>query len=183
MSNKPWMILNYLIERPKRVVSTAELIAQVWVRSEVEDETVGQQVRTLRSLLTGDEPGSKWITTVRGQGFKLDADVRIIPEIEEASAGRQAEALRARAKELSEKLLNPSPDPHDHNYIGPVLLQAKRLGKQINASEAFFKAIDVLVRDIDAVRLSVTYPAPAHLSVNDLDLVIDELQAYASDGS
>lgn len=72
---------------------------------------------------------------------------------------------------------NPSTDPHDYDYIGRPLLRARRLGKQLSASDRFFSAIDELISDIDEMRKSVTYPAPAHLSVKDVEIIIDELES------
>lgn len=71
----------------------------------------------------------------------------------------------------------PSTDPSDINYIGQPLLRARRLGKKLSASDRFFSAVDVLVKDIDEMRTSMSYPAPAHLSVNAVEIVIDELES------
>lgn len=81
---------------------------------------------------------------------------------------------------LISDLSDPSADPHDHNYIGPALLKARRFGKKAGLSERFFRSLDVLIGDIDEMRTSVTYPAPAHISVKDTEILLEELEALRS---
>jgi hypothetical protein len=86
---------------------------------------------------------------------------------------QNAKAINALLKAFD----TPSTDPSDINYIGQPLLRARRLGKKLSASDRFFSAVDVLVKDIDEMRTSMSYPAPAHLSVNAVEIVIDELES------
>ena len=66
-------LLEFLLSRPDRVLSRAQLLDGVWGRDkEVDERTVDVHVgRLRRCLIRGDEPDP--IRTVRGSGYALDA--------------------------------------------------------------------------------------------------------------
>jgi two-component system KDP operon response regulator KdpE len=75
-------VLAYLAQQAGRVVTYNELLVQVWGRSRAEGSTLDQVkgcVKRLRHKLDA-HPGSQVkLTTVRGIGWRLDAD----PDLED----------------------------------------------------------------------------------------------------
>lgn len=67
-------LLQYLAERPRRVFTRAQLLAEVWGYERAGERTVDVHVRRLRLKLGGHLP---LITTVYGVGYRLADDARI----------------------------------------------------------------------------------------------------------
>jgi len=161
LSPKQWDLLCYLVANRGRLLAKGELIREVWNGAAVTDEVVAQTVRSLRKIFEDDPRTPTFIESEYGRGYRFVADVmRSNAEAVEVTS----ETLKSEARGLAGRLLASSGDPHDSNYIAPMLLGARRLGKKIGASAGFFASMDVLIGDIDQMRTSVTYPAPAHLS-------------------
>ena len=76
---KPFAILCYLIQRPRRLITRSEIVDAVWGQSAVSDSLVRTHMRDLRKVL-----GEDIIETVVGRGYRLMADVS---EIDEARTG------------------------------------------------------------------------------------------------
>jgi len=68
LGTKAFEVLCCLVVRAGEVVTKAELLAQVWVDSFVEEGTLAQQIFTLRKAL-GDR--ADYIVTVPGQGYRF----------------------------------------------------------------------------------------------------------------
>lgn len=64
-------LLAYLLEHGTAVVSFDELMEAVWAPAVVNEETVTQRVRLLRSALGDDGRSPRYIRSVRGQGYQL----------------------------------------------------------------------------------------------------------------
>src|SRR5688572_18775934 len=64
-------LLHYLLEQGQRVVGFDELIEHVWAPAVVNEETVTQRVRLLRQALGDDGRNSRYLRSVRGQGYQL----------------------------------------------------------------------------------------------------------------
>lgn len=70
---KSFDVLSYLARNPRRVVSKDELIEAVWGGAAVTDDSIVQCLVDIRRAL---EPDQDVIRTVRGRGYRFDADVR-----------------------------------------------------------------------------------------------------------
>lgn len=176
LSGKQWSLLCLFVENPGRLFSQSDLLDAIWGGAAVNPEAVGQAIRGLRSAL-GDDPKSPFmIETEYGRGYRFVAEVKENKQNENRATINPVEDESRSVRELVDQLLQCSPDPHDVYYIAPMLLKARRLGRNLNLLPAYFRALDVLVGDIDEMRTNVTYPAPAHLSVNDLETVISTLE-------
>lgn len=178
LSARQWNLLCLFVDNPGKLFSQDDLLGAIWKSAAVTPEAVGQAIRGLRSAL-GDDPKSPFmIETEYGRGYRFVAEVNETQPSEYRAITDSLDDERRAVRELVDELLRCSPDPHDVYYIAPMLLKARRLGRNRNLPSAYFRALDVLVGDIDKMRTSVTYPAPAHLSVNDLETVISTLENW-----
>ena len=66
-------VLVALVARPGRIVSKAEIMAEVWGTTNVEDSNLTTQVASVRRAL-GDT-GGRFIQTVPGQGYRFVAEI------------------------------------------------------------------------------------------------------------
>ncbi|WP_346837776.1 winged helix-turn-helix domain-containing protein [Microbulbifer sp. SAOS-129_SWC] len=71
VSGLSFRLLAFMLERGADVVSFDALIAGVWAPSIVNEETVTQRVRLLRSALGDDGRSPRYIRSVRGSGYQL----------------------------------------------------------------------------------------------------------------
>lgn len=85
-------LLHYLLEQGTRVVGFDELIERIWAPAIVNEETVTQRVRLLRQSLGDDGRHSRYLRSVRGQGYQLCVPPLALPE---ASAARSPVRHRA----------------------------------------------------------------------------------------
>jgi len=69
---KSFDVLSYLARHPGRVVSKDELIEAVWGGAAVTDDSIVQCLVDIRRAL---EPDQDVIRTIRGRGYRFDADV------------------------------------------------------------------------------------------------------------
>jgi two-component system phosphate regulon response regulator PhoB len=74
LTPREFELLFYLARHPRRVFSRAELLEHVWgSKGEWQDPaTVTEHVRRLRSKIEKDPSATRWITTVRGVGYRFD---------------------------------------------------------------------------------------------------------------
>ncbi len=82
---RPLAVLAYLVERPGRTVSTAELLAAVWPDAHVTRTSVKVCVRAVREALGDDVLAPRYVETVGREGYRFHADVRGVAP---APAGR-----------------------------------------------------------------------------------------------
>jgi two-component system, OmpR family, phosphate regulon response regulator PhoB len=74
MGPTEFRLLRYFLERPRRVLSRAQLIDGVWSRdAEIDERTVDVHVGRLRKALKGGLSGDP-IRTVRSEGYSLDRE-------------------------------------------------------------------------------------------------------------
>ncbi len=83
-------LLAALISHAPGGVSKDELIREVWGAVVVGDETLAQRVRLLRQALDEDRQNPRFITSVRGRGYRL------ICPVESASSARETGSRRLR---------------------------------------------------------------------------------------
>ncbi|MBC8030294.1 MAG: alpha/beta fold hydrolase [Pyrinomonadaceae bacterium] len=80
LTPKAFDTLLALVENSGRVVTTEDLMAQVWPDSFVEGNNLSQNISTLRKVLGGR--GAKFIETIPKRGYRFSADVRDIRDDE-----------------------------------------------------------------------------------------------------
>jgi len=72
---KEFELLRFLIQNPNRVLSRDQLLDRVWGRHTfVTPRTVDVHIRRLRKAIEQDDSNPKWILTLRGIGYKFDAN-------------------------------------------------------------------------------------------------------------
>ncbi len=71
LRRKPFAILRYLVEHPKKLVTHEELIAEVWRGSVVSESAMRSHLHELRQVL-----GDGVIETVIGRGYRFVAELR-----------------------------------------------------------------------------------------------------------
>jgi len=75
LTSKEFALLVFLARSPRQVFSRTQLLEHVW-ESSVEwqdDATVTEHIRRLRAKLEAVPDKPKWITTVRGVGYRFEA--------------------------------------------------------------------------------------------------------------
>src|SRR5215813_5496714 len=70
LRRKPFAILRYLAEHPRRLVSQQELVDAVWGQVAMSDSVLRTHIRDLRRVL-----GDDLIETVVGRGYRFRVDV------------------------------------------------------------------------------------------------------------
>src|SRR5918999_2295493 len=76
LTPKAFETLLALVQHPGQLLTTEELMAQVWPDSFVEGNNLAQNISTLRKVLRAG--GAKYIETVPKRGYRFVADVREI---------------------------------------------------------------------------------------------------------
>src|SRR6202789_2977328 len=76
LGSRAFDILTALVERAGEVVSKAELIAQVWPATVVDEANLKIQVSTLRRALGDGQGDNRYIATVAGRGYNFVASIR-----------------------------------------------------------------------------------------------------------
>lgn len=90
-----------LVARAPHHVSKDDLIREVWGNVVVGDETLAQRVRLLRQALGEDGQNPRYVSSVRGRGYRLICDVAT-----QASTRRKMPAKWALAVSLAVILLS-----------------------------------------------------------------------------
>ncbi|TQV86659.1 winged helix-turn-helix domain-containing protein [Aliikangiella coralliicola] len=73
-----FQLLRVLVENSPNVLEQEELIGEVWPDMVVGDETLKQRVRLLRKALGDNAQSPKYIGVVRGRGYRLLPEVKIL---------------------------------------------------------------------------------------------------------
>jgi DNA-binding response OmpR family regulator len=76
LTSKEFSLLAFLASSPRQVFSREQLLEQVWSSSSEwqNDATVTEHIRRLRSKIESDPDHPRWITTVRGFGYRFEPD-------------------------------------------------------------------------------------------------------------
>jgi pimeloyl-ACP methyl ester carboxylesterase/DNA-binding winged helix-turn-helix (wHTH) protein len=90
-----YAVLCHLVENRDRLVTSKELIEQVWNHRFVTPGTLNSRIKALRHALGDDGATQRVIQTVHGQGFRIGVEVRTVadaqtPGVETASSGAVA---------------------------------------------------------------------------------------------
>jgi pimeloyl-ACP methyl ester carboxylesterase/DNA-binding winged helix-turn-helix (wHTH) protein len=75
-----YAVLSYLLEHRDRLVTSKELIDEVWGQRFVTPGTLNSRIKALRQALGDDGASQRVIQTVRGSGFRLVAHVRPVAD-------------------------------------------------------------------------------------------------------
>jgi DNA-binding response OmpR family regulator len=76
MSMKELRLMQYLADHRERVVTRKEILSNVWeYDATVSSRTVDVHIGWLRQKLEDDPQRPKYITTIRGRGYRFDCDV------------------------------------------------------------------------------------------------------------
>jgi len=79
LSRRPMEVLLVLVERAREVVTTSELMYEVWGDTAVVKNNVTQQIHVLRNELDETPETNKYIETVPRDGYKFVAKVKTVP--------------------------------------------------------------------------------------------------------
>src|SRR5688572_29974467 len=90
-----YAVLCHLLEHRDRLVTSQELIDQVWGRRFVTPGTLNSRIKALRQALGDDGASQRVIQTVRGQGFRFVVDVRTPAAMAATTAAATAAATTA----------------------------------------------------------------------------------------
>jgi DNA-binding response OmpR family regulator len=76
LTSKEFALLAFLARSPRQVFSREQLLEHVWESSsEWQNEaTVTEHIRRLRAKLELDPDQPRWITTVRGVGYRFESE-------------------------------------------------------------------------------------------------------------
>src|SRR6202521_1364517 len=82
LTPKAYAVLNYLAERPGRLVTQRELIEAVWPDVVVQPEVLKNQILDVRRVLGDDARNPRFIETLHRRGYRFIAPVRDLSEAE-----------------------------------------------------------------------------------------------------
>src|SRR5215210_1085115 len=110
LTPKAFDTLLALVQHSGHVLTTEELMAQVWPDSFVEGNNLAQNISTLRKVLGAG--GAKFIETVPKRGYRFVADVKEIrDEVGTHTSGMQhSGGVRTRAPQSHLPTLDRSPE-------------------------------------------------------------------------
>ena len=76
LTSKEFSLLAFLASSPRQVFSREQLLEHVWSSSSEwqNDATVTEHIRRLRSKIESDPDHPRWITTVRGFGYRFEPE-------------------------------------------------------------------------------------------------------------
>jgi len=92
LTPKAFDLLLALVQHSRQLLTTEELMAQVWPDSFVEGNNLAQNISTLRKVLGGG--GAKFIETVPKRGYRFVADVKEIREEAPSPVSRERAPVR-----------------------------------------------------------------------------------------
>ncbi|MEO0423990.1 MAG: winged helix-turn-helix domain-containing protein [Pseudomonadota bacterium] len=96
---KVFDLLVYLIRHRDRVVTRAQLVAEVWNGRLISDGTLSNEIKLARAALGDDGVQQKYIQTVRGRGYRFVGVVTEIPQPAAPEPGAASGPLSADAVE------------------------------------------------------------------------------------
>lgn len=97
-------LLHFFASHPNRVLSKDELLESVWKTTFVTDSVVARAVMKARRLISGDHSSEGLITTIRGVGYRFDAEVSLV---EDASVSQPGDRSRDAAPTVAETFSAP----------------------------------------------------------------------------
>jgi TolB-like protein/Tfp pilus assembly protein PilF len=104
-------VLRHLVHNSGHVVSSQELIDEVWGGRIVSDAAIASRIRDVRRALDDDGKEQRWIRTIRGRGFRFVGDAAeevsagTIPAVARSEAEPADPALSARSEQIASEVL------------------------------------------------------------------------------
>jgi len=92
-----YAVLCHLLENRDRLVTSKELIEQVWGRRFVTPGTLNSRIKALRHALGDDGATQRVIQTVHGRGFRVGVEVRTVVDAQAGAARTAIPSGRAAA--------------------------------------------------------------------------------------
>ena len=75
---KTFALLEHFVRNPGRVVTKAEIFAELWPDEDVTEQNLAQQVFLLRGALAAHAPGQAFLVTEPGRGYRFVARTRVV---------------------------------------------------------------------------------------------------------
>jgi pimeloyl-ACP methyl ester carboxylesterase/DNA-binding winged helix-turn-helix (wHTH) protein len=91
-----YAVLSYLLENRDRLVTSQELIKEIWGERFVTPGILNSRIKALRQALGDDGATQRVIKTVHGRGFRVGVDVRAVPDASGAAPRASATAQQTR---------------------------------------------------------------------------------------
>ena len=188
-------LLLALVRRAPNMVSSDELMSEVWAGRVVNDETIAKRVELVRDALGDDSRESRYIAVVRGRGYRIIAAVEALgapPEAVVRSKGTRRGLLVALAVALAAGVAialrwwpgDVAPGPQDvlaHLPARPALAVLPLENLSEGASGEYFAAgmHDALIADLSRASgikvISRTSTLPYRDSGKSLSAIANEL--------
>src|SRR5262245_49325695 len=71
LRRKPFAILRYLVERPRRLISKEELLEQLWSAEHVSEGVLKTYLSEIRKALNDSPRRPRFIETAHGRGYRF----------------------------------------------------------------------------------------------------------------
>lgn len=101
-------LLLLLVANAHRVVSRDEIIEKVWKGRIVSDDAVSSRIRDIRRVLEDTQRDPGFIRTIRGRGFRFEADVSVRAQASAVADTEASPAPTTAEAEVPERDLRPS---------------------------------------------------------------------------
>ena len=168
-------VLHLLVRHAGEPVTKAQILAEVWSNSVVEDNTLNQVVSTLRQILGDDRRNPSFIATVTGRGYQFVAPVHVTaePTLESAGNGTGAPATAALAEQSA---LSRAPAVQVPTESGPTVGQPgrrKRADRSQGAMTLTLLAVILGGLTAIAIHLRPLFEADAGAHLTNAQLVTD----------
>src|SRR5271170_6156228 len=82
LTPKTFQILLVLVRHNREVVTKDDLMKEVWPNTFVEEANLSRNIFMLRKALGETPQDHRYILTVPGRGYRLSADVQLVPDRE-----------------------------------------------------------------------------------------------------
>lgn len=86
LSPKQQGLLRVLVEAQGQVVTKDEILQRVWQNEEIGESSLTRCIHDLRRCLRGDRPGHRYIETLYGRGYRLNAPITAITSVTKVPA-------------------------------------------------------------------------------------------------
>lgn len=87
LQRRVYDLLLFLVRNPKRVLSKEDLLQEIWGTTFLSDAVLSTAALKLRKAIGDIESQAPMLATVRGVGYRLDAEVQHVPAAEPTSMG------------------------------------------------------------------------------------------------
>jgi len=96
-----YQLLLALVEAAPNLLTSDQLVEQVWPGRVISPETITQRVRLLRQALDDDAAAPRYVGLVRGEGYRLLTDVVVLPDQPNVTRNLIAELSQRRVLQVA----------------------------------------------------------------------------------